>query len=1297
MKNIGLLDKSNIAAIDYKSKKMIEIQPKTVIDLFEKQVLQYPHKIAVSTEDEKLTFSELSAKTQLVSKKLKANGISPNSCIGIYVEPSIDMMIGTLGILRAGCAYLPLAPEYPEERIRYMIEDSGLKIIFTQSELLPSLQELNLKDITFITTDNLQLASPLEEAALSVCTHSLAYVIYTSGTTGKPKGVEIEHKNLVNQLLWLKSTYEINQDQVVLRKTPMSFDAAQWEILSVVLGATVIMGEPGIYRDPLSMIEAIKRHNVTVLQCVPTLLQALINEAEFVSCSSLKYVFSGGEALTRKLAKTFLNIIPNCKLVNLYGPTECTINASALTVCKEYLKNSPKVVSIGFPVSNTSYYIMDHETGELITDTDKIGELYIGGTQVARGYLNRPEQTEERFISLNLKDSITPVRLYKTGDLASWNANGSVQFVGRVDNQVKLRGYRIELDEIRVAVENHDWVKNAAIFVNKDSDSGFESLIACVELNPREAILMDQGTHGGHHLSKSSRTQVKAQLSQLGLRNVKSDLEKPTIQLLGKEPTKEQYKKAFARKTYRFFEGETINRKKIINLIESEHQRKKVKAINVQQITFAILGEILRNLGPFYSEHRLLPKYAYASPGALYAHQLYLEIEGVEGLDAGLYYFNQINHELRKIKELPEQGTTKLLMHFVGKETAIEAVYKNNVIEVLEMEAGHVLGLLDVVLPEYGLGVGLGFTKNQIMTDLECGKGHRYLGSYPIVSFVDRNIKTDLDLFIQVNNVSDLEQGIYHYKEGSLSKLTKEIIQKKHVIAINQRTYEQASFGIAIVKLNESRWDDYIQLGRQLQILQMNNEKIGLMASGYSSKTGNDLATAKRLEFLFSEIGLIHKSSYFALAGGISSEQILSEGMKEDSIHLKGPSEILKQDLENILPNYMVPNQIVMLDKIPLSANGKVNVELLKATIKSVQLKKEIILPRNTLEIEIAEIWKEVMGLNEVSVLDDFFEVGGDSLLAISLIHSINQNLNTRLPLQTIFSYSTVEALAIQVKALTQNEYSRLVNLNNGKYLKRPIFCWPGLGGYPMNLRTLAQATGNERPFYGVQAFGINEHEQPYSTIAEMAQKDVAMIKKQQPKGPYTLWGYSFGARVAFEVAYQLEKMGEIVDELILIAPGSPNTRDIAYRSNGEYLYSDNAFLSILYSVFLGYLPSLEVINKFKLVNSKVDFINLIMMEMPTLETSLIERITKIVELTYEFKYTFNEMLEHRIKAPISIFKAPGDDYSFIEEVMENLIDKPLLLHLNSDHYQILKTGVNELIELIEKIKTSKLNECKTA
>jgi amino acid adenylation domain-containing protein len=367
-------------------------------DLFLHQVRAQPDSVAVVYQNTSLTYRRLAESGIDLAAYLHHLGVAPDDCIGMFVEPSLELMVGVWGILFSGGAYLPLSPEYPTERLRYMIEDSGAKIILCQEQLKPRLAQLAPRGTRIVTLGEVtQFARSSGTAVMrapdtGLSSHNLAYVIYTSGSTGQPKGVMIEHRSVVNQLHWLKGVQGLGRWTTVLQKTPMSFDAAQWEILAPACGSKVVMGSPGVYRDPAGLIDAITRHGVTTVQCVPTLLRALLDTEKLSSCTSLRQIFSGGEALARTLALDCLQALQNCELVNLYGPSECTINSSAFTVSRDALNESPNTVSIGTPVHNTRYYILDRYRSPVAVG--EIGELYISGVQLARGYVRRPDLTQ---------------------------------------------------------------------------------------------------------------------------------------------------------------------------------------------------------------------------------------------------------------------------------------------------------------------------------------------------------------------------------------------------------------------------------------------------------------------------------------------------------------------------------------------------------------------------------------------------------------------------------------------------------------------------------------------------------------------------------------------------------------------------------------------------------------------------------------------------------------------------------------------------------------------------------------
>ncbi|MER7756283.1 amino acid adenylation domain-containing protein [Kitasatospora sp. NPDC097643] len=1290
--------------------------------LLDRQVRTHPASPAVLGESRNLTFLELAADARRLAAELRRRGAGPDGCVGLFVEPSVELVAGAWGVLYAGAGYLPLSPEYPEDRLRYMIEDSGTRVVVTQQHLRERLTALAPPGTAVVTFEDAPVGDvPAEGAPVRGASAedrpeapaddgpkpaSLAYVIYTSGSTGRPKGVMIEHRAVVSQLRWMLTEGHLDPDVTVLQKTPMSFDAAQWEILAPAVGARVVAGSPGLYRDPEALVATVRRYGVTALQCVPTLLQALLDTEGFTDCTSLTRLFSGGEALSLRLARSLGGALPQASLVNLYGPTECTINATAHLVDPAVIGDGAGAVPIGRPVDNTQCFILDEERAPV--GLGAVGELFIGGVQLARGYLHRPELTEERFVP----SPFAPTeRLYRTGDLAHWNADGTIQFAGRVDNQVKLRGYRVELDEIARAIEEHTWVRRAAAVVAADDRTGHQNLVACVELNPREAALMDQGNHGGHHQSKASRLQVKAQLSDPGLRDADDLTGRERVELPGRRESETQRRETFARKTYRFYDGGPVTRDDLTALLAPRPAAPFGRDLAL--LTFPELGRILRWFGQFHSEERLLPKYAYASPGALYATQLYLETGGLDGLAAGLYYYHPVEHALVRIGPAEERAEAYLTLHFSGRTAAIAPVYSNNIQEVLEFETGHMLGVFEEVLPEYGLDVRpLGFHP-AVKERLDVAEEDHYLGSFVIGRNAGRPHADPTELYVQAHGdrVDGLPAGLYRYVDGELAPVSAEVVESRHVIAINQAVYARASFGITAVSRAGAvagagpaggEWLEYIVLGTKLHHLQRNGLGLGFMSSGYSSKSGHPLPAARRFDAILAAHGLATGPSYFFLGGRVSEEQIHSEGMHEDTVHMKGPAEIIKDELANLLPDYMLPNRVLVLDSLPLTANGKVDLKALAASdaVRTAEVRSEYVAPSTRHERWLAEAWGQALKYEDVSVADEFFAVGGNSLVAVALVNRINREFGIALPLQVVFERPKLADLAARIERAETGDGgvaepgSRLVPLHPGAG-ERPVFCWPGLGGYPMNLRLLGREAADGRAFYGIQAHGINPGETPYPTIREMAAADVAELRRIQPEGPYTLWGYSFGARVAFEAAWQLEQAGQQVENLLLICPGNPEVRQADGRRWGrEASYANPAYVTILFSVFAGAISGPELERCLIETADEDDFVASIHRLLPQLDEELIRRITRIVGETYEFEYSFRELAERRLDAPVTVFKAAGDDYSFIEGRTGYSAAPPTTVDLAGDHYGVLKEhGVGELVAAIRALERTDRTE----
>ncbi|MFB4421449.1 amino acid adenylation domain-containing protein [Streptomyces sp. QL37] len=1249
-----------------------------------------PDRTAVICGTERLTFQQLGERSDNVADRLRGFGVGADELVGVFMEPSVGLMASVWGVLHAGAAYLPLSPEYPDERVRYMIVDSGARVILTDESLAPRLATMTPPETQIVTfTDaGARAASPEAGAATrpagrsSARGNDLAYVIYTSGSTGNPKGIGIEHHSIVAQLRWLADEQGLDRRRTVLQKTPLSFDAAQWEILAPACGSSVVMSERGVYADPGGLMELIVANDVTTLQGVPTLLQALVDTGRLSRCTSLTHVFSGGEALTKSLAIELLDALPDCELVNLYGPSECTINASAHSVDRATVQDGPDHISIGRPVRDMSFHVLGPDRRPV--PHGESGELHIAGRQLARGYLKRPDLTAQRFVPNPYSTDPRFARLYRTGDLARWNDDGTVQFLGRTDSQVKLRGFRVELDEIKVAIEKHDWVKRAAVLVREDPRLG-ANLISFIELDPDRAALMDQGNHGAHHQSKRSKLQLRAQLADLGVRQESG---RQVVDLPGRSPTAQQRRTVFARKTYRFFEGGEVTGDDVLRLLAGRTDQSAAPR-TPNTLTRSELGTLLRSFGQFTSEERLLPKYGYASPGALYATQLYLELSGVAGLDPGHYYYNPVSHQLSLITPAPA-GVPRLRVHLIGRRSAIEPVYRNNIQEVLHFEAGHMVGLFDGLLPELGLRIDAREGTPGVKELLRCPDEDYHLATYEVESSSSPALPSPVDVYVQAHpgRIADLAGGQYRYDGAGLVRVSDELILKQHVIAINQEVYERASFGITLVGRAPAPWQRYVDLGRELQRLQMNDIGVGLMSSGYSSETGNDLPSARRIAAI---TGLgPGRASYFALGGRVSAEQRLSEGMKEDSVHTRGPAEIVRDNLSASLPPYMVPNRVTVLDSFPLTANGKIDHQALRALDEAAVRDTEapVVPPRTPTEEAVAALWQKVLRQERVSIRDNFFAAGGHSLTAVNLVGRVNRELGSSLPLQVLFDAPTIAELARRIDREPATSLSRAVRLRGGDD-RRPVFCWPGLGGYPMSLRLLAGRLDLGRPFLGVQAHGVNAGETAYPTFDEMVAEDLELIRRIQPDGPYVLWGYSFGARVAFEVAYQLERRGERVEEVVLIAPGKPPVEVREETSaDAAVSFTDTTFVSILYSVFAGNLEQSAVDECLAATHDEDTFIAFVCDRFEHLDHELVRRIVGVVRRTFLFEYAPHELAERTVAAPVTVFRAQGDQGSFIDSGHVLSTTPPRIRQLEADHYALLRTGgVDELVTAIQSAR----------
>lgn len=438
-----------------KSEKLVSLQ-----DMFEKQAVLTPERIALMCDDIQVNYRKLNEEANRLARLLIEKGIGPEQFVALALPRSPEMVASMLGVLKTGAAYLPLDPEFPADRISYMLEDAKPSCIITTEEIAASLPDnLAVPELVLdqaVTQEIIKRYSP-ENPDVSVSLDHPAYIIYTSGSTGRPKGVVVTQKSLSNFLLSMKEAFSLGEEDRLLAVTTVAFDISALELyLPLISGAQIVIARKETIREPHALAQMIENFDINIMQATPTLWHALVT-SEPEKLRGLR-VLVGGEALPSGLLQALQDL--HCSVTNLYGPTETTI-WSAAAFLEEGLKGVPP---IGKPIWNTQVYVLDN--GLQPVPPGVVGELYIAGTGLARGYFHRPDLTAERFVA----DPYGPpgTRMYRTGDQARWRADGSLDYIGRADHQIKIRGFRIELGEIDAVLANHPHIEQAAVVVRED-------------------------------------------------------------------------------------------------------------------------------------------------------------------------------------------------------------------------------------------------------------------------------------------------------------------------------------------------------------------------------------------------------------------------------------------------------------------------------------------------------------------------------------------------------------------------------------------------------------------------------------------------------------------------------------------------------------------------------------------------------------------------------------------------------------------------------------------------------------
>lgn len=865
---------------------------KAIHQLFAEQVARTPDAVATAFEDKQLTFRELDAAAEQLAGPLAQCGVGANTLVGVCVPRSLEMLVGLLAILKAGGAYIPLDPAYPKERIEFMVADAQIKVLLTTQTMQEKFGFSTL-GCRIVFLDAKPEAANVEQRTSNIHpgtrSEDLAYVLYTSGSTGKPKGVMVRHRNVVN--------FFAGMDRVIgpecgvwLAVTSISFDISVLESFWTLTRGfkVVIQGEE--WNAKHSIAENIARHAVTHLQCTPSQATLLIEDTQsFQALKRIRKLFLGGEALPPALVQRLAGV---GELYNMYGPTETTIWSAAT-------KLVGADVTIGRPIVNTQVHIVDENLRPV--GIGEAGELLIGGDGVALGYLNRPELTSEKFIHDPFCGSAGnrggAAFLYRTGDLARWRADGNIEFLGRLDNQIKLRGHRVELGEVEAVLTQHPAVQRAIVSVREDAP-GDQRLVAYVV---------------PHDNAANAETLGQWQTIWDGAYARRDGAADPTFNISGWRSS---------------YTGEPIPADEMRQWVGDTVE--KILATQPKSILEIGCGTglLLFQLAPHCERYCATD----------FSQTALAELSGIL--------------KTREPK-LPITLLRQRADNFEGiAPNSFDTVVLNSVVQYFP-NAGYFVHVLQNAMRAVKPG------------------GHIFIGDV-------RNLVLLEEFYASI----ELHQDDGELTVADLKKRVQRRVERETELVFAPEFFHALRTYFPQI----GSVDLHLKTGRYQNEMTRFRYDVVLHVAG-SPQAQQEMASLPR------ELKRYVNCPSASVATGTLSRE-------------------LRERLKQQLPDFMVPSAIVLLEEFPLTPNGKVDRKALPKPVASARTEEVSIAPESELEKIIAEIWKEVLQVEQVGFNENFFDLGGHSLLLAQVHSRLRQTLGVDLPILKLFQFPTVHSLA---------------------------------------------------------------------------------------------------------------------------------------------------------------------------------------------------------------------------------------------------------------------------------------------
>ena len=959
------------------------------------QAERTPDALAVWSRERNLSYGELLRLSRYYGHQLRASGVRPNELVGVVMHKGWEQTVAVLSVLESGAAYLPIDAGLPMARIEQLLRLGEVSRVLTQpgpEEALSwpsSLLRWVVDARALESGEPLPALSPVQDAT------TLAYVIFTSGSTGEPKGVVIDHQGARNTIDSINALFAVDARDRTLALSSLSFDLSVYDIFGLLtVGGAVVVPDPGLEKDPAHWSALLEQAGVSVWNTVPALMQLLVEYHEQQGNrplpGTLREVMMSGDWIPVGLPDRIRALSPGVRVTSLGGATEASIWSIYYPI--EVVRPEWTSIPYGRPLANQTYHVL---RGDLTDCPDWVaGDLYIGGIGLAQGYWRSPEKTASSFIV----HPESGERLYRTGDLGRYLPDGDIEFLGREDSQVKIQGFRVELGEIEAALLRQPGV--------------------------RESVVIASGEAGRH----------KRLLGYVVLEG--ESRREPGSEEVIRDPVERALFK-LGRPGDRTLDVAGVS---LSALPESLGQSWQRLPWNADAPTLESLGGWLCALAARPVEGAPLPKYYYPSSGSLNPIQAYLEVgEGaVAGLSAGTYYYDPVGHRLQALGAV---GVVPdgVRLHLVAEQGAVRPLYGRPGDVLCDVEAGYVAELLGLTAPVHGVSLRTAEMDATLSSRLSLGASQRPVLSLEVGS--GRAQSADLSLgrverqsyrryarraltqtqwqtlvsglgaasgvrwyaYVRGQGVEGLPAGYYRIdaETGASTRLAADASEpERRYGGGSAATFAQSAVALYAAGLPTA--ESRVASGAQSQRAMTAGVKAGV---GVCPIGGfNPAGIAEQLELSAGE-EVVHS----LLAGAIDVEQTLEW---EQEPAPQPVVERLRSSLSESLPAYMVPSALMVLERIPLTSNGKVDRRALPQPEEGAGPARAYAAPRTDLERSLAEIWREVLGVERVGVDDHFFEIGGDSLKVVQVQTRVRVRFNTDVQLREMYTHATLGALA---------------------------------------------------------------------------------------------------------------------------------------------------------------------------------------------------------------------------------------------------------------------------------------------